>query len=285
MFRCLCPGAIGISASLDEGLSLAQSAGFQGLEISIDEVAARAQSTSIAAVKDLFEHSGIRPGGWGLPINWRAEGDAFKAELERLDRLAGVAEELGCFRTSTWILSFSDSLAFEENFAWHQAQLAPIVSLLASHGCSLGLEFLGPKTIRRNHKHEFVWNIQGMMELCKAVHPTNAGLLLDCWHWHTSGGTLDEIGSLTGPQVVYVHVNDAPADVPLDEQIDNVRGLPGETGVIDIKGFLKALQRIGYDGPITPEPFVKRLNEMAAPDAARLVGQSMQRIWALAGLP
>ena len=62
--------------------------------------------------------------------------------------------------------------------------------------------------------------------------------------------------ALTPAQVVYVHVNDAPAGVPIDEQMDGVRALPGETGVIDIAGFLKALQGIGYDGPVTPEPFV-----------------------------
>ena len=43
-----------------------------------------------------------------------------------------------------------------------------------------------------------------------------------------SGGTLDEVRALRAEQVVYVHVNDAPPGVPLDDQIDNVRALPGE---------------------------------------------------------
>jgi len=45
-------------------------------------------------------------------------------------------------------------------------------------------------------------------------------------------------------------------------QVDSVRALPGETGVIDIAGFLQALHAIGYSGPVTPEPFKKELGGM-----------------------
>lgn len=59
------------------------------------------------------------------------------------------------------------------------------------------------------------------------THPRdgpNAGLLLDSWHWHTSLGTVDELRALTNDQVVYVHVNDAPPGIPVEEQYDYVRG-------------------------------------------------------------
>jgi predicted xylose isomerase-like sugar epimerase len=73
--------------------------------------------------------------------------------------------------------------------------------------------------------------------------------------------------------------------VPLDAQVDNVRALPGETGVIDIAGFLQTLQKIGYDGPVTPEPFAKELAEFDSDgERLRVVGAAMDRIFALAGL-
>ncbi len=62
--------------------------------------------------------------------------------------------------------------------------------------------------------------------------------------------------------VVTVHINDAPKHLGPDEQLDNVRALPGETGLLDVTGFLQALQQIGYDGPVTAEPFSQRLSEM-----------------------
>jgi sugar phosphate isomerase/epimerase len=112
----------------------------------------------------------------------------------------------------------------------------------------------------------------------------NVGLLLDCWHWYTSHGTLEELHTLRPEQVVYVHVNDAPSGIPVDEQLDHVRALPGETGVIDIAGFLGVLQSIGYDGPVVPEPFKKELNALPSDDARlEMVGAAMDAIFRKAG--
>ena len=47
--------------------------------------------------------------------------------------------------------------------------------------------------------------------------------------------------------------------MPVDEQLDDARQLPGTTGVIDLNGFLRALERIGYDGSVAVEAFDRRL--------------------------
>jgi sugar phosphate isomerase/epimerase len=60
--------------------------------------------------------------------------------------------------------------------------------------------------------------------------------------------------------------------------------MPGETGVIDIAGFLKALAAIGYDGPVTPEPFNPKLRELPAAEAARVTFASLRDIWEKAGM-
>jgi sugar phosphate isomerase/epimerase len=84
---------------------------------------------------------------------------------------------------------------------------------------------------------------------------------------------------------VYVHVNDAPAGRPKDEMKDSPRELPGATGVIDIAAFLQALQEIGYDGPVTPEPFSELLKTIDSPEEkVRITGDSMRKIWSQAGL-
>ncbi|HET6386573.1 MAG TPA: sugar phosphate isomerase/epimerase [Armatimonadota bacterium] len=283
MYRCLSPGAIGIPATLDQGLLLAQAAGFEGLEINIGEVAGRARETSMGDVKQLFRDAGLTPGAWGLSVNYRAGEADFQKDLDRLPALAEAARELGCTRTATWIMPFSDELTYQENFAWHKDRMGRVARILGEYGCRLGLEFIGPATSRRGKKHEFIYNMAQMLELAAACGD-NVGLLLDCWHWYTSGGTVDELKKLRPEDVVYVHVNDAPAGVRVDEQKDNVRCLPGETGVIDIRGFLRSLAEIGYDGPVTPEPFSQKLKEMNPDDAARVAGESMAKIWREAGL-
>jgi len=284
MFKNLSPGAIGIRASLPEALKLAKAADFQGLEISINEVAKLIEERSYEYVKQLFADKDLRPGGWGLPVDWRRDEAAYQEGLRQLPRLAQIGQRLGCPRVFTWILPYSDERPFKENFSWHVARFQPIAAILRDHGCHLGLEFVGPKTLRTGHKYEFVYTMKGMLKLCEAIGTGNVGLLLDCWHWYTSHGTLNDLRRLASEQVVYVHVNDAPAGIPIDEQVDNVRCLPGETGIIDLVGFLKCLKEIGYDGPVTPEPFSQRVRQMPAPEAVKVTGETLNRVWHAAGL-
>lgn len=284
MYRCLSPGAIGVGAGLEEGLRLARLGGFQGLEVGIGDIANRIDQNGKDAVVGLFQEAGIRPGGFGLPVDWRTK-DAAKLEtdLKNLPRLAASGQSIGCMRVSTWILSFSDETPMEANVEWHVERFTPIARILADHGCSLGLEFLGPKTLRAGHKYEFIADMNGMLRMAERIGP-NVGLLLDCWHWYTAGNTVEQLRQIAPERIVYVHVNDAPTGVAVDEQIDSVRCLPGETGVIDIAGFLQALRDIGYDGPVTPEPFSQKLKGLPPEDAVRMTGEAMAKIWNQAGL-
>jgi sugar phosphate isomerase/epimerase len=178
----------------------------------------------------------------------------------------------------------SDTMDFKTNFDFHVTRLRPVAQIFKDCGCSFGLEFVGPATSRKGKKYEFIWDMPGMLKLCDAIGTGNMGLLLDAWHWYTSHGTVADLKKLTAKQVVYVHLNDAPKGIPVDEQLDNVRCLPAETGVIDVGSFLRILNEIGYDGPVTPEPFKKELGALPADEAARRVSDSMNKAWKIAGL-
>ena len=284
MFKGLSPGAIGVRAgTLDEALVAAKTGGFGGVEFNPSEIAGLIDSQSAEAVQARFTEAGIKPAGWGLPVDWRGSEEKWQEGLGELPRLAQAAAAIGGTRVSTWVMPCSNARPFEENYRFHVARFAPIAQILGDHGVSLGLEFIGPKTLWASQEHAFVHTLPEMLALGRDIGP-NVGLLLDCWHWYTSHGTIDDLKALTPAQVVYVHVNDAPAGIPIDEQRDNTRALPGATGVIDIAGFLQALKGIGYDGPVVPEPFVD-LGGLPS-DEARLktVGAAMDDIWQKAGL-
>src|SRR5262245_1150828 len=280
MFRNLSPGNIGIRADLPTAIALAAQSGWQGIDLPVGEAARLAAERSPEDVAALFADAGLRLGGWGVPFNWREKYD--QSALTALEEQAALARQLGCLRVTTWLLPASDERPFRENFAYHVAQLQPIARVLGEHGCSLGLEFVGPRTLREGHRYGFIYSLEGMLCLAEAIGP-NVGLLLDCYHWYTSLGTLADIRGLRAQDVVYVHVNDAPADVAVEAQLDLVRRLPGATGVIDLVGFLHALKEIGYDGPVTPEPFEKRLTTLAPEEASREAHESLLGVWKQAG--
>ena len=242
MFRNLSPYAIGIRKPLIENVKLAKLGDFQGVEVDINEASKLIEEKSTSYVKDLFRKAEVKPGGWVLPFEWREDVDTYERGLARLSHLASVAFKIECTRVFTWVLPFSDDKPFKENFNWHVSRLKPIAEVLYKADCSLGLEFIGTETVRVNRKYSFIHDLNGILELCRALELENVGVLLDSWHWYTSRGTLEDIMRLKGKDVVYVHVNDAPLNVPLDKLVDNIRCLPGETGVIDLVGFLRALK-------------------------------------------
>ncbi len=282
MFRNASWGAIGVQVGFEDGLDLARETGFEGVDVPIQTAAEYLDQGRIDAFVALYAGRGLKLGGWGLPVNWRGDKAKWQTDLEAFPRLCAAAQACGAPRCATWIPPASNELDFDANFAFHVERFGPIATILGDHGCRLGLEFIGPKTLRANAKYEFVYDLPGMLKLCEAIGP-NVGLLLDCWHWYTSGGTPEQLAGLTAEQVVVVHVNDAPAGIPRDEQIDNQRCLPGATGVIDTACFMRELKRMGYDGPVTCEPFNAELNAMEDRAAAERVKRSLDVIFAMAG--
>jgi len=284
MFKNLNIMALGFKASFYETLDLASLGGFEGVDPNVPEIIKLIGEKSVDEIINALDEKGLRWGGWSLPLSIGSREEDFKRALKKLPSIAEKMHDLGCFRAFTWLTPYSDELTFEENFDLHKRRVRRVAEILDEYNCVLGVEFVGPKTSRVGHKYEFIHDMEGMMRLIEATGADNIGLLLDSWHWYTSHGTIDQILRLKGKDVVYVHINDAPPGIPVDEQIDSVRRLPGETGTIDIIGFLRALKKIGYDGPVTPEPFDERLRRMPIREAILKTSEAVNKVWSMAGL-
>lgn len=279
MFTSLNTGAIGLSVTFEEALQLAQGSSFEGLDLPITELLQRNQQISTQEVKDRLAEAGLRPGGWGLPVEFRRDEQTYQADLAKLPAQAALAHDLGCIRCSTYIPPASNERDYATNMAFHVQRLRPVAQILADHGCRFGLEFVGPKTARVSQKYEFIYTVGGALELSNNIGTGNTGILLDSWHWYTAHGNLAELAQLNNEQIVYVHVNDAPANKDIDEQVDNRRMLPAASGVIDIAGFMQALQRIHYDGPVVVEPFNAEHAALPAHERVQTTRESLRAIW------
>lgn len=287
MQKAFSPGAVGIRGlDLAEQIALTAKAGFDSLIFDVREAAALADRRGADEVKGLFARAGVAPGGWGLPVAWQND-HQWRDDLRDLPRLAALGRALGSDRVFTWVPPGSNERAEAENFAWHVERFRPIAEVLGAEGCRLGLEFIGPKTSRARFTHAFIYTMDGMLELARTISTGNVGLLLDAWHVYTAGGSMTDLDRLTAADVVVAHVNDAPPGLPIEEQNDHIRALPGETGVIDLAGFMSRLSQMGYVGPVMPEPFSARLNQRAPTDpegVARETAASMDWLWRAGGL-
>ncbi len=284
MFRSLNGAALGVSLPLDQMLTLGRAHGFEGLDVNMAELVELVAHTSVQNLQDRFSAAGVRPGAWGVPVDHRDDEAAYQAALRALPAAAALAQSLGTPGCAAVIRPFSDEREYDANLEFHVARLRPAARILADHGCRLGLEFIGPKTLREGHPYSFISTIDGALELAAQIGTGNVGLLLDAFHWYTSHATLADIRRLTAADIVYVHVNDAVAGRSIDEQMDLERDLPGATGLIDIAGFLRAVADTGFDGPVAVEPFSEAVSAMEPGDRVRAAGTSLARVWAAAGL-
>jgi sugar phosphate isomerase/epimerase len=283
MYKNLNLGAIGHGGlPFDRACALATTYNFPGIDLDLGYLGALAKDKSLSAAKDWFASTRLRPGAIGLSAKWReTDADAdFDASMAAFADEVKLAAAFGCTRCATWVLPFSKTRDFYQHWDVTAPRLQKVAQVLADHGLSLGMEFIGPATLRANQTHDFVHTMDGMRAYAAAVGAStrNVGLLLDCWHWYTAHASVRDLEFLTPRDVVYVHVNDAPKGRAVDEQLDNQREMVGATGVIDIKGFFNALKKIGYDGPVTVEPFNQAVREMPVEEAVKFTGASLDRV-------
>ena len=179
-------------------------------------------------------------------------------------------------------MPFHDTLPYEDNFR----QLASRSS--GSPGCSATTAFATGSSSSghpaRRQGAPFIYDIDGLLRLIDAIDADNVGFLLDAFHWYTSGGTRADLEKLSDDLIVGVHVNDGYAGRSAEEQIDQERAMPGETGVIDIGTFMRALDAMGYSGPVIVEPFSQRIRSLPPDEAVAETAASLDKIWQIAGL-
>jgi sugar phosphate isomerase/epimerase len=227
-----------------------------------------------------LERLHIRPAIVGFPVEFRKDDASFERGLEQLDDAAQFARAIGCPRMVTYIPSSSE-MPKRELRALYKKRFSASAVILAKHDVRLGLEFLGPLHIRQRFPYEFIWKMPEMLEFAQECG-FNCGLLLDSWHWHHAGATAADIVAAGKRGIVHVHFNDAAMQAP-EKVLDNERLLPGE-GVIDLVGFLHALQKIGYTDALSVEVFGRGLKFMPPEEAAKLGLDSARRVFHKAGL-
>jgi len=277
MYMNLCPQTVGMgNASFRELVSLANKHGFEGIDLPTHEVTTISQAEQAA---EEIKAAGLNWGLFSLPMDYLQGDDTSFAEgLVRLEGILPTVKAAGCTRAYNHVWPGSNTMEFKENFKWHVERLKKLTDLLGRYNVRLGLEFIGPKTLRDSFKYPFIYSLVQVAELAEAVSP-DLGLVIDCFHWYTSGGTLDDLrDSLTGRHIVNVHVNDAVFGRTREEQLDLERAMPLSTGIIDAVGVVKILRALKYDGPVICEPFNPTIGRLKALPNEQAAGEVAERM-------
>ena len=271
------PGSIGVKANQGRSIELAAKYGYESVQPFGHQLLMQGVSRYIEALKS----NNLKWAAARLPVRFSGDEATFSHGLTQLRSEAKALQQAGVTRVGTAIPSSHDTLTYLENFRLTTLRLRDVATVLDDHGIRLGLEYLGTKRLWTARRHPFVHSMEECRELIASVDKSNIGVVIDSWHWWTARETPDHILALSNSDVVSADLNDAPKGLERDEQYDNQRELPATTGVINIKSFLGALLKIGYDGPIRAEPFNQTLDEMDDEQASESTAIAMKKAFAL----
>lgn len=247
MLRGLTKAGLGSFADDKQFIELASEYSFQSVDLDAKDLI---EVYGLIGAKEILQVNNIHLGAIGLPVEWRSSHEEFTKDLVNLASAAKAAQDLGCTRCCTYILPSTD-LKSAQFMSLAVKRLRICAEILGSYDVRLGLEYVGPHHLRNTWKNPFIWTQEETLQLIDAIGLPNVGLLLDSYHWYTTGLSSEDLSNLNEQQIVHVHINDA-ADLPVEGLKDNDRLYTGE-GVIDLHLFLKSIKETGYSGPISQE--------------------------------
>ncbi|GMA59777.1 sugar phosphate isomerase/epimerase [Alicyclobacillus fastidiosus] len=272
MKPCLHPSIV-TSESLEGYLDIAKRSGYRVVDVDFRWIAERVQARGLGYVRDLFETSGIELASFGLPVDVYGDEAHFQATLQDLVQVAETALCLGATRAVTWLWPSVDErpIPYGSRLA---RRLRACADALSAFGIRLGLEFVGPHHLR-GKRYPFVLDLNDLRAYLEAIGSPSAGILLDSYHWYTAELSVEDILALKAHEIAHVHINDAT--LPPHEAHDQERCLPGD-GQIDLLGFVSALDRIGYTGPLSLEVLHKAPLEGSDEGIARRMHDTLTRL-------
>jgi sugar phosphate isomerase/epimerase len=278
-------GAVTRGVSGMDKVRLAAKVGFGGVDWDFGPM----KTAGLDATRSLFAELKIRPTIANLPMArpfpFSGEQAGFQQALGQLADDVAFSAAIGCQKMMV-VLPASAPLPKDEQRKIARDRLAAISEVLQKSRVRLGIEFLGVQQFRIPRAdgpptHPFIWNLPEAVALAKDSGP-NIGVILDVWHWHHSGSTVDDILATGKDRIVHIHVSDAKAQPP-EEVRDNQRLMPGE-GVINLVGFFQALKKIGYDGGVSPEPLGRVPQDMSPEEGAKLALDTTMTVMKKAGV-
>jgi sugar phosphate isomerase/epimerase len=231
----------------EEKAELAARAGFGAWALrGVELEAYLADGRTIEDARRLNEDRGLTISETGSLMQWqftggvpllntfqRPSGVSDDQLRSRADRLLGWTRDLGCDLIAAIAAYEADGTVDEAVRDFRR-----VCEMAARHRVRVALEVLGFGA----HFH----TLGQAWEVVRRAECENGGLLLDTYHFHRGGSTLEMLDAVPGDRLFLVHLADVPPG-PREEAQDDGRLPPGE-GAGLLRDIVKRVLDKGYAG-------------------------------------
>ncbi|MEU8240380.1 TIM barrel protein [Actinoplanes missouriensis] len=255
-----------VSGTLDDKLTAAAAAGFDGIEIFENDLVVSPMSPD--RIRSRCADLGLTIELYQPFRDFEAVPEPiFRANLERARRKFAVMEQLG---VSTMLVCSSVSPSAVDDDALAAAQLRSLADLAGGNGIRVAYEALAWGRHVSTWDHS--WRIVQL-----ADHPA-LGLCLDSFHVLSRGTDPAGIAGITPGKIFFLQLADAP-QLRMDvlQWSRHHRLFPGQ-GAFDLPEFVRLTLAAGYDGPLSLEVFNDVFRQA---DPARTAVDAMRSLIAL----
>jgi sugar phosphate isomerase/epimerase len=250
-----------------ERIEAVAAAGFIGMGLIADDLAAIDASIGFAALRKLVEAAGLRH----LEIEllerwWIPEGEPGHT----YDVRASLFDAATALRPAFIKIGSQNGPPCPDLSEW-VAPLRELVEQAAESGTQIALETMPFSAIP---------TVPAGIELVSATGHSGVGVLVDAWHVFRAGTAVDELRSAIRPGTVFaVELDDAAPGVVgslFDDTVDR-RLLCGD-GSFDLTGLIAVLREVGFDGPWGVEILSESFRALPVGEALRRAADSARRV-------
>jgi len=211
-------------------------AGFRGFGIWHSDLDRVLEKYSLREMKQILDDSGIRHVELEFLGDWFLDGERKRQSDIRKRKLLEAAEVLRAYHVK--VGDFYQEKSTPERLV---ESFAALCREAADHGTKIGFELMPFAMIR---------TLEESLAMVGGAAQPNGGIAFDMWHIAKLGVPYAEVARVPRQYIISVELNDGTFQCPwsLHEDTINHRRLCGE-GEFDVRGFIRAMQKTGYQGP------------------------------------
>src|SRR5215469_11942747 len=219
-----------------ERVESAARAGFKGFGIWHADLEHVLKTHSLRELKQILDDNGMVHIELEFLTDWFLEGERKKQSDLRKKLLLDAAEALEAHHVKV-----GDFFQEEACMQRLMDAFGGLCAEAAERGTKVGFELM---------PFAMIQTLEDSLQLVEGAGADNGGVCLDTWHIVKLKIPLDRVRRIPLRYITSVELNDGTFECPwsLHEDTVNHRRLCGE-GEFDVKGFIRAIQDAGYEGP------------------------------------
>jgi 2-keto-myo-inositol isomerase len=219
-------------------------AGIKSCEFTSSAVDAFLKTEDVAAARRLIADLGLTPVSCGSVVGLWEPNPKRAATLDSLKQRCEMYSSLGlkqivCPCNTTQKVT-------EDDYKLGLDNMREVWEIVKQYPMTVMVEFSRGST--------FIGTLSTSLQMTReAAHP-NVRPMFDCYHFWAGQSKFEDLDLIRSNEIVHVHFQDVPADLPRELLGQTTRVIPGD-GISPLPRILRKLSEKGYAGPLSVELF------------------------------